>query len=115
MIKKINIEGISMEPAVKDGATALIDTSRKAKDRIKDGDIIAFRTPNAYPRKYSVKRVNRVTDKGKYFVLGDNKAVSIDSRSYGAVEKILIEGLVIKVFNNGDSFIERYKFLSEYI
>lgn len=82
-------EGKSMNPTLKDGEVVLVD--REAK--IEVGDIVVARHP--IEQGEVVKRVSRITDRGHYFLVGDNLEDSIDSRHYGAVTREYIKGKVI--------------------
>ena len=82
-------EGKSMNPTLKDGEVVLVD--REAK--IEVGDIVVARHP--VEQGEVVKRVSRITDRGHYFLVGDNLEDSIDSRHYGAVTRDYIKGKVI--------------------
>ena len=57
--------------------------------KIKEGDIVLYSSPE---RDY-VKRAIKI-ENGKYFLEGDNKKFSTDSRDFGPVKK---KGLVGKV------------------
>lgn len=82
-------EGKSMNPTLKDGEVVLVD--REAKVEV--GDIVVARHP--IEQGEVVKRVSRITDRGHYFLVGDNLEDSIDSRHYGAVTRDYIKGKVI--------------------
>lgn len=55
------------------------------------GDIIVFTNPN---NKLSIKRITKIIN-DLYFVEGDNKLFSVDSRNFGAINKEKIVGKVI--------------------
>lgn len=58
----------------------------------KVGDIVVIRKNN----KDMVKRIQKVSGR-KYFIEGDNKRESTDSRSFGPVDKSEIVGKVVFV------------------
>ncbi|OGH38182.1 MAG: hypothetical protein A3B44_00825 [Candidatus Levybacteria bacterium RIFCSPLOWO2_01_FULL_38_21] len=88
-LQKFRIEENSMSPFLKPGDTVLI--SRFGK--IKIGDVVVFEVND----KHYVKRIEKI--KGdKYFLTGDNKKESIDSRRFGWIEKKDIIGKVIANF-----------------
>ena len=83
-------EGKSMNPTLKDGEVVLVD--REAGIGV--GDVVVAKHPIEQNSEV-VKRVARITDRGHYFLVGDNLDDSIDSRHYGAVAKEYIKGKVI--------------------
>ena len=83
-------EGRSMNPTLRDGEVVLVD--REAK--IEVGDIVVARHPIEQDSEV-VKRVARINDGGRYFLMGDNPDDSIDSRHYGAVTREYIKGKVV--------------------
>lgn len=52
---------------------------------------IITRSPSGKAETYTVIQPN------KYFVMGDNRSMSIDSRNFGAVHRKLIYGTVIEI------------------
>ena len=83
-------EGTSMNPTLKDGEVVLVD--RKAK--IETGDIVVAKHP-LEKNSEIVKRVERINERGHYFLVGDNLEDSNDSRHFGAVTKEYIKGKVV--------------------
>jgi len=83
-------EGKSMSPTLKDGEEVLVD--REAK--IEVGDIVIARHPIEQTSEV-VKRVERINERGHYFLVGDNPEDSNDSRHFGAVTKEYIKGKVV--------------------
>jgi nickel-type superoxide dismutase maturation protease len=83
-------EGTSMNPTLKDGETVLVD--REAE--IEVGDIVIARHPVEQSSEI-VKRVERINERGHYFLVGDNPDGSNDSRHFGAVTKDYIKGKVV--------------------
>lgn len=51
---------------------------------------------NQYPSEEFLPNVNATLGKNKYFLLGDNHKESTDSRSFGAIDKNNIYGLVVR-------------------
>lgn len=83
---RFKIAGHSMQPLYKSGDQVLVWKFSK----INNGDVVAFKKSS----KVFIKRVKE-NKKGKYYVEGDNKTDSLDSRSFGEIEKHDIIGKVI--------------------
>lgn len=85
--KIIKIQGHSMEPVLKAGSYALV----KSSDDFQNGDLVLFQI-DGYPQM--IKRIIE-TENNMYFLTGDNKNDSLDSRTFGWVPKVNILGKVI--------------------
>lgn len=83
------IEGESMSPTLIEGDLALINYQAE----IKEGDIILAHHPLEESSKL-IRRVSKITPKGKYFLVGDNPAKSTDSRNFGEIPATDILGKV---------------------
>lgn len=81
----------SMNPTIADGETVLVD---KNETNFKVGDIVLAQHPIELDLQI-VKRIQRINEKGHYFLVGDNLKDSTDSRDYGAVTRKYILGKVI--------------------
>jgi nickel-type superoxide dismutase maturation protease len=77
---RIGFTGPSMLPTLRPGDHLLV--RRNAPVRV--GDIVAARRPDRR-LLVVVKRVERVTDDGRWWLRGDNAAASDDSRVFGPV------------------------------
>jgi inner membrane protease subunit 1 len=84
-------EGKSMNPTLKDGEVVLVD---RAATKIEVGDIVIAKHP-VEQQSEIVKRVERINERGHYFLVGDNLEDSNDSRHFGAVTKDYIRGKVV--------------------
>ena len=90
---KLRIIGHSMEPILSNKNLVLVSNFFYLFKEPKINDIVAFRFNN----KIFVKRILKFKNK-KYFLEGDNKADSLDSRSFGWFSKKEILGKVIFKF-----------------
>ena len=79
-----------MNPTLRDGEVVLVD--REATVEV--GDIVVAKHP-VEQNSEVVKRVERINERGHYFLVGDNPDDSTDSRHYGAVTREYIKGKVV--------------------
>lgn len=87
-------EGKSMNPTLKDGEVVLVDRAAE----IEVGDIVVAKHPLEQTGEV-VKRVERINERGHYFLVGDNLEDSNDSRHFGAVTREYIRGKVVARFS----------------
>jgi len=90
LLSRFKISGHSMEPTLFEGQTVLVSSIPFFFSKTKTGDIVAFKKAE----KVFIKRIAK-TDKGKYFVSGDNKKDSMDSKRFGWILKKDIIGKVV--------------------
>lgn len=88
------IRGQSMLPKFREGEHVLAIRKGMFCNSFSAGDIIILRHPQDSGREI-IKRISYVFGKEKYFVEGDNKEKSQDSRSFGCIPAGLILGKVL--------------------
>ena len=82
-----------MEPALKSGDYVIVNKLAYVFGNHSKDDIIVLKHPNE-KEKFLIKRISLVTNSNEYYVIGDNKGFSQDSRHFGPVKKDLIIGKV---------------------
>ena len=80
-----------MNPLLQNGDAVLVD---KSAEIIEVGDIVLARHPVEQVSEI-IKRVQKINERGHYFLVGDNLDDSNDSRNFGAVTREYIKGKVI--------------------
>lgn len=80
-----------MYPTLKNGDTVLVD---KSAETIEVGDIVLAKHPVEQISEV-IKRVQKINERGHYFLVGDNLDDSNDSRNFGAVTREYIKGKVV--------------------
>ena len=98
------VSGASMEPTFNNGNYLIIDEFSYHLRKPKKDEVVVFRYPND-PSKFFIKRIaglpgETVAVQGReitlgeneYYVLGDNRGASSDSRIWGPVEEKFIIG-----------------------
>jgi nickel-type superoxide dismutase maturation protease len=90
------VSGDSMSPTLNDGDVVLIDY----KARFAAGDIVLARHP--YKKSVRIlKRIERIDEQDRFWLVGDNQAESSDSRTFGAVSKADLLGKVTSCLRTG--------------
>ncbi len=90
LIRRFKIEDLSMEPTLSPDDYVLVSGFPYLFRNPKTGDVIVFRLGG----KNLIKRIRDVSQRG-YFVIGDNKENSMDSKKFGLIKKEQIIGKVI--------------------
>jgi signal peptidase I len=91
LLQKYKISGHSMEPFLKNGDKILISGLWYLFKNPKINDIVAFKEKNG---EVLIKRIKEVKN-GRFFVSGDNKKDSLDSKDFGYISKEYIIGKLI--------------------
>lgn len=90
------VEGESMFPAIQPKSLLVVSKLVYVVKKPKVGDIVVVKRSN--DRSRMVKRIARIYD-STYYILGDNKKKSTDSRHFGVVALSEIIGKVVYVFS----------------
>jgi nickel-type superoxide dismutase maturation protease len=93
LLARFKIVGHSMEPQVKTGETVLVSSIPYWFKIPKISDIVAFKDRT---NKILIKRIIKIQN-GKYFMQGDNKNDSLDSRTFGYISRDKIIGEIIYI------------------
>ncbi len=96
-IFKYQISGNSMIPILKHGQVVLVNRLSYFLTEPKIGDLVALIDPR--DKKVLIKRLARIKNY-QYFVLGENKKQSTDSRAFGWLKKKDIIGKIIFKINS---------------
>jgi nickel-type superoxide dismutase maturation protease len=81
-----------MSPTLRPEENVLVNRLSYLFAKPKTCDIVALKDPR--DKKILIKRISEIKN-NKYFVLGDNKTASTDSRTFGWISKKDIIGKVI--------------------
>ena len=92
-ISRFRIEDKSMEPFLKSGDYVLVNKLSYVFGNPSKGDVIVFKHPKE-KNKFLVKRISVITNSDEYYIVGDNKSYSQDSRHFGPIKKDSIIGKV---------------------
>lgn len=90
LLSRFIVSGHSMEPTLQQGQNVLVSSIPYFFSKPKVGDIVSFKKTG----KVFIKRISGI-DEDKYFVSGDNKKDSMDSRRFGWILKKDIIGKVV--------------------
>ncbi len=90
LLSRFKISGHSMKPTFSEDDSVLVSSVPLLFGKPNKGDVVVFKK---YGRHY-IKRIKKIKD-GKYFLAGDNKKDSLDSRRFGSVKRKQIKGKVL--------------------
>jgi nickel-type superoxide dismutase maturation protease len=88
---RVAVVGASMAPTLLPGDWLLVDPDAHRERPPRAGALVLLPDPRA-PRRLLVKRVTGVDEDGGLLVAGDDPAASTDSRTFGAVDPMTVEG-----------------------
>lgn len=93
-IRIFRVKDNSMRPSLSDGDYVVVSQLHYLFSKPKARDMVVLK----HPKKdlLIIKRIERETPYG-YFVLGDNTALSEDSRSFGTIDRSSIVGKVVSI------------------
>lgn len=94
MLMRFKIQDKSMEPTFKSGDYVIVNKLAYKFGKPSRGDVVVIKHP-VEKDKFLLKRVSVITNSNKFYVVGDNRDFSQDSRHFGAVDKELIVGKVL--------------------
>ncbi len=92
MIQRFKVSGNSMSPTLTDGRYVIGESLSYKFRNPKIGDLAVFKSPDG-----DMNLIKRITKNngGNYFVEGDNKMHSHDSRDFGPISKNRIVARII--------------------
>lgn len=113
----VQVQGESMEPTFTSGEKVVITKAYWLVGPLRKNDIVVFKLPNMegeaikrvyavggdkvdfynVPETWNLGKGEFVVPEGQYYLLGDNRSVSEDSRTFGAIDSNHILGKVIRV------------------
>ena len=89
LLSKIKVIGRSMDPTIKNNQLILASSIPFCFRKPKVGEVVVLKK-----NKFIIKRITRI-NKDRFFVEGDNKKESTDSRNFGWISKSEIVGKMI--------------------
>ena len=90
LLSRFKIKGHSMSPKFSEDDSVLVSSIPFMFVKPRKGDVVVF---EKYNRIY-LKRIGKIKE-DKYFLVGDNKKDSVDSRRFGFVNRNQIKGKVL--------------------
>lgn len=91
---RFKIEDRSMEPNFNSGDYVLVNKLAYVFRNPSKNDIVVLKHPEE-KKKFLIKRISLVANSDEYYVMGDNKDFSQDSRHFGPIKKDSIIGKVL--------------------
>src|SRR6266496_1965295 len=94
LLSKFKIKGHSMEPLLSSQDMVLASIFPYLFKNPRVNDIVVFEDKK---RSFLIKRITKI-ENNMFFVTGDNKADSLDSRNFGEISRSQILGKVVYKF-----------------
>ena len=94
IVKLIRVNGLSLEPLLKDGQVILAVGLRLCLDKIRPGDVVIFTHPS-YGQM--VKLVQRFSPNGEQVWVTGTAPTSLDSLEFGPIPRGSITGKVVRL------------------
>lgn len=92
-LMRFKIADRSMEPTFKSGDYVIVNKLAYVFRNPSKDDVVVLKHPKE-KEKFIIKRISLVTNSDEYYVIGDNRSFSQDSRHFGSVKKDSIVGKV---------------------
>lgn len=94
LLVHLKVEGHSMEPTILNGQSVFASSIPYLFVKPRIGDIAVVKQIYKYTSMLVIKRIREIKG-NKFYVLGDNKLDSSDSRKYGWIDRDQIVAKVI--------------------
>lgn len=95
--RRVGVTGASMIPILQPGDEVLFDPRAYHNQTPQVGDIVVAQRPDR-PGVTMIKRISALLEDGRLILLGDNRAASTDSRTFGPVAHANLLGKVTSKF-----------------
>ena len=90
------------------GETIYCENSEVYVEKIVNGQVVKTKLNEVYLKETTTNFEKVKVDNGEFFVVGDNRDVSYDSRAYGPIKKSQVKGVVHQFFIDNKQFITNF-------
>jgi len=95
----VRVAGSSMSPALNMSDQVIASRFAGFVGNFSEGDLVMARVEIDGETEIVIKRIADILDDGRYFLLGDNAAISIDSRHFGPVtNRQIVARILLRYF-----------------